>query len=52
MAASEVRLSQYVTVAPWKIQLLRFLALLGLGAAVYLLIQLVQFLVLSTPPVV
>lgn len=52
MAASEVKLSQYVTVPQWKVQLLRCLALLGLGAAVYLTIQLIQFLVLSTPSVV
>ncbi len=36
-------------VSPWKIQLARLLLLIGLSASVYLLIELIQFLVLRTP---
>lgn len=38
-------------VAPWKIHIARLLLFVGFGATIYLLIALLQFLVLKTPPV-
>lgn len=47
--ASEVQLTQHPAMPNWKRNLFRVFAFMGLGATVYLLLILVQFLVLRTP---
>ena len=50
-AAKEVRLIQNQQLANWKIMALQGFALLGMAAAAYLVLLLIQFLVLKTPAV-
>jgi len=45
----KIGMRMYPFVARWRVILIQALALLGLGASVYLLLELLQFIVLKTP---